>query len=424
VTEGVAVRPNDGVGEATVEAPGRREFLAKSLGGLFVLNHSLGRLFADDEEPPLGQPAAPPGGFIMEGPPGPETILNGKKVLYFGGTGYFALHGHPEVIEAGVAAFRRYGVHSATSRTGFGNTPVQLELERKIAGFFGTEDSIHFVSGYLDNLFLIQALKDKVGAIFIDETSHFSIRDAVTSALKPVNTFKHRDPEDLARQIKAKLKAGDVPLVMTDGIFPTFGVIAPVPAYVKILEPYQGYLCLDDSHAVGHLGPHGRGTYDYFGISNERCFYAGTMSKAFGGHGGFIPASKAFIDHIKATCGAYPGATPSPTPAMAASLRGLEIVQREPERRERLRRNVARVKTGLKKLGYDMDDTPVPIVTWVLRSADDMKKAQMELFDRGIAVALSKYVGAPAGGVLRASIFSEHTTEQIDRLLDEVKRLG
>jgi 8-amino-7-oxononanoate synthase len=109
---------------------------------------------------------------------------------------------------------------------------------------------------------------------------------------------------------------------------------------------------------------------------------------------------------------------------MAASLKGLEIVRREPQRRERLLRNVARVKTGLKKLGYDMNDNPVPIATWALKSAEDMKRVQAELFNRGIAVALSKYVGAPAGGVLRASIFSEHTTEQIDRLLGEMKRLG
>jgi 8-amino-7-oxononanoate synthase len=416
---------DDHSSDATTAAnPGRREFLTKSLAGLLALKYtSLGHLFADDEAP-LGSAPAPAGGFIMESAPGPETVINGKRVLYFGGTGYFALHGHPEVIEAGIAAFRKYGVHPATSRTGFGNCPVQVELERQIAEFFGTEDSIHFVSGYLDNLFLVQALKDRVGAIFIDETSHFSIRDAVYSALKPVYTFKHRDAEDLNRQLKAKLKAGDVPLVMSDGIFPTFGVIAPVPDYVKAIAPYNGYLCLDDSHAVGHLGPHGWGTYDYYGIKNDHCFYAGTMSKAFGGHGGFIPSSKAFIDHIKATCGAYPGATPSPTPAMAASLKGLEIARREPQRRERLRRNVARIKTGLKKLGYDMNDNPVPIVTWTLKSPEAMKKVQQELFDRGIAIALMHYVGAPEGGVLRASIFSEHTTEQIDRLLAEIKRLG
>ena len=417
------MNPQKPTPEESVEMPGRREFLAKSLSAFLVLNHSLGHLFAD-AEPPLGDASPYADGFIMESAPGPETVINGKRCLYFGGTGYFALHGHPEVIEAGVAAFRKFGCHSATSRTGFGNTPVQLELERKIAEYFGTEASIHFVSGYLDNLFLVQALKDKVGAIFIDETAHFSIRDAVYSALKPVHTFKHRDPEDLARKLKANLKAGDIPLVMTDGIFPTFGVIAPVPEYLEVLEPYDGYLCLDDSHSVGVLGPKGRGTYEHFGIKSDRCFYAGTMSKAFGGHGGFIPASKAFIDHVKATCGAYPGATPSPTPAMAASIKGLEIVKREPQRRERLKRNVALAKNGMKKLGFEMNDNPVPIVTWVMKSADDMKKIQKELLAKGIAVALLKYVGAPAGGVLRASIFSEHTPEQIDRLLSELKRLA
>lgn len=405
-----------------VRLPGRREFLAKSLSAVLVLNPALGRIFADDERP-LGDAVPPAGGFVMESAPGPETVINGRRCLYFGGTGYFALHGHPEVIEAGIAAFRKFGCHSATSRTGFGNTPVQLELEKKIAGYFGTEDSIHFVSGYLDNLFLVQALKERIGAIFIDETAHFSIRDAVYSALKPVHTFRHRDPDDLARMLQRNLKAGDVPLVMTDGIFPTFGLIAPVPEYLKALEPYQGYLCLDDSHSVGVLGPNGRGTYEHFGVKSDRCFFAGTMSKAFGGHGGFIPATKAFIDHIKATCGAYPGATPSPTPAMAASIKGLEIVAREPQRRERLRRNVARVKSGLRQLGFEMNDNPVPIATWALRSAGDMKKVQQELFGRGIAVALSTYIGAPAGGVLRASIFSEHTPGQIDRLLDELKRL-
>ncbi len=405
-----------------IEMPGRREFLAKSLAGFLALNHAFGGVFADDE-PPLGDAPAPAGGFIMGSAPGPETVINGKRCLYFGGTGYFALHGHPEVIEAGVAAFRKFGCHSATSRTGFGNTPVQIELERKIAEYFGTEDSIHFVSGYLDNLFLVQALKDKVGAIFIDETAHFSIRDAVYSALKPVFTYKHRDPEDLARTLKLRLNAGDIPLVMTDGIFPTFGLIAPVPDYVKILEPYQGYLCLDDSHSVGVLGPNGRGTYEHFGVKSDRCYFAGTMSKAFGGHGGFIAATKAFIDHIKATCGAYPGATPSPTPAMAASIKGLEIVKREPQRRERLRRNVVMAKAGLKKLGFEMNDNPVPIVTWVMKSADEMKKVQKALLDKGIAIALLKYVGAPAGGVLRASIFSEHTPAQIERLLSELKQL-
>ena len=406
-------------------APARREFLKKSAAALFLMGLPYGELFSEDD----GLEGIAPSGygdikFVMESAPGPETVINGKRVVYFGGTGYFALQGHPEVIEAGIAGFRKYGVHPATSRTGFGHNPLTIEIEKTIAGYFGTEDSLHFVSGYLDNLFLVQALRDKVDAVFIDETAHFSIKDAVYSALKPVVLFRHRDPEDLARKLKAGLKPGQVPLVMTDGIFPTFGLIAPVPDYVKAIEPYNGYLCLDDSHSVGVLGPNGRGTLEHFGITSDRCYFAGTMSKAFGGHGGFIPGSKAFIDHIKATCGAYAGATPSPNAGVAASIKGMQIVIREPQRRERLRRNVAHIKGGLRKLGLEMNDNPVPIVTWVMKSAGDMKKVQQELFDKGIAVAYMKYVGAPESGVLRASIFSEHTIEQLDRLIDEMKRIA
>jgi 8-amino-7-oxononanoate synthase len=404
--------------------PARREFFKQSAAALFLMSLPDGRAFAGEDGPQGIAPSGYGDMFIMESAPGPITIINGKPRIYFGGTGYFALQGNPEVIEAGITAFRKYGVHPATSRSGFGHTPLTIEIEKAIARYFDTEDSLHFVSGYLDNLFLVQAHRDKIDVVFIDETAHYSIKDAVYSALKPVIMFRHRDPEDLVAKLRANLKPGQIPLVMTDGIFPTYGVIAPVPEYVKAIEPYNGILCLDDSHSVGVLGPNGRGTYEHFGIKSDRCFFAGTMSKAFGGHGGFIPGSKAFIDHIKATCGAYSGATPSPTPGVAASIKGMEIVLREPERRERLRRNVAMAKTGLKKMGFDMNDNPVPIVTWALKSPEDTKRVHKEMFDRGVAVALSKYVGAPPGGVLRASIFSEHTPEQINRLLDEMKRLA
>jgi 8-amino-7-oxononanoate synthase len=393
---------------------------------MLFMNLPLKHLLSEEYDP-FAQAASPSKYgdiFIMESAPGPETVINGKRYIYFGGTGYFALQGHPELIEAGVAAFRKYGVHPATSRTGFGNNPVQLELESKIAAYFGTEDSLHFVSGYLDNLFLVQALKDRVDLIVIDETAHFSITDAVYSAKKPVLLFRHRDPEDLAKKLKEALQPGQVPLLMTDGIFPTMGVIAPIPEYLKIVEPYNGFICLDDSHSVGVLGTNGRGTYEHYGIKSDRCYFAGTMSKAFGGHGGFIPASQQVITHIKTTCGAFAGATPSPTAAIAASLKGLEIVAHHPEMRDRLRKNVAMVKTGLKELGFEMNDNPVPIATWTMKSAEDMKKIQKELLNRGVAVAYTRYVGAPASGALRASIFSEHKPEHIQKLLEEIQKLA
>ena len=106
----------------------------------------------------------------MESAPGPETVINGKRCVYFGGTGYFALHGHPEVIDAGIAAYRKFGVHSATSQDRVRPQSAHHRARKDDRRYYGTEDSLHFVSGYLDNLFLVQAFRDKVDAVFIDET--------------------------------------------------------------------------------------------------------------------------------------------------------------------------------------------------------------------------------------------------------------
>ncbi|MBN2207109.1 MAG: pyridoxal phosphate-dependent aminotransferase family protein [Candidatus Aminicenantes bacterium] len=421
----------------------RREFLRTAAAGAFGLKsigrsggRDQGRTFADGERDP-GSPAyvedveglklggeTPYGDmFIMESAPGPETVINGRRYVYFGGTGYFALHAHPEVIAAGVEAFRTYGLHSATSRTGFGNNPVLLACERMLADFFGSEEAVHFVSGYFDSLVLAQALSDRYDLAFVDETAHFSVMDGIASARKPFVTFRHRDPDDLARKLRGELKPGQRPLLMTDGVFPTFGVMAPLPDYVKILEPYGGTIAVDDCHGVGVLGENGRGTIEHFGLRmGERLIMAGTLSKAFGGHGGFVVGSRALCAKIR-TLGIYPGATQSPTPAVAVSVKGIEIVKARPEMRARLWANVAAVKDGIRKLGFAMNDHPMPIVTWAMGTGEDMKKTQRALMDRGVVVAYSQYVGAPAGGVLRASIFSEHTPAHIDRLLTELARL-
>jgi len=405
---------------------GRRDFLKTSAvgAGLLLADFRLADLYADDRQAgPAPRPAGAGPAFVMESAPGPEAVINGKTYLYFGGTGYFALHGHPELIEAGVGAFRRYGMQSGTSRSGFGNNPVLLEVERKVADYFGTEDAVYFVSGYLDNLILAQGLSGEYDVIFMDEMSHYSIRDGVAAARKPVFTFRHRDPADLAVELKKNLKGGERPLVMSDGVFPTFGVLAPVPDYVKAVEPYGGLVALDDSHGVGVLGPSGRGTVEHFGVKSDRVYFAGTLSKAFGGHGGIIPATKKLISSIRQNVGVYSGASPTPTPAAAASAKGIDLVKAHPEWREKLRRNTALAKNGLRRLGFDVNDSPMPIVTWTLKSADAMKNLQKELLARGIALPYTNYVGAPAGGVLRATIFSAHTEAQIQRLLDEIKRL-
>jgi 7-keto-8-aminopelargonate synthetase-like enzyme len=348
------------------------------------------------------------------------ATIGGKRCLYFAGTGYFGLHGHPEVIRAGVEAFYEYGTHSATSRAGFGNNPVLLKVEERLKEFFAEEDAAYYASGYLGSLILSQALADQYDVIFVDESAHFCISDAINSVGKPVHSFPHRDPAALERKLRAKLKPRQRPFLLTDGVFPTYGRIAPVPDYAAILEPYDGLIGLDDAHGVGVLGPNGRGTFEYFGMRSERLHLAGTLSKAFGGHGGFVAGGTKLIERIRKTVGAFLGSTPTPTPIAAATAKGIEILRNHPGMRERLKRNVAAVKAGMKKLGVETDETPVPIVAWSLESAERMRNVQKALLNRGTAVAYLKYIGAPPEGVLRVTVFSTHTAEHIRRLLEEL----
>lgn len=359
---------------------------------------------------------------VMQSPPGAEVILDGRRCLYFGGTGYFGLHGHPAVIRAGVRAFKKYGTHNATSRAGFGNNPVLLEVEASLREFFQEEDAVYFGSGYLGSLVLTQALSPEADVLFVDESAHFCINDAIRSPGKPVFRFRHRDPDDLAKKLRRRLSGRQRPVVLTDGVFPIYGRIAPVPEYAEVLSPYGGLIAIDDAHGAGVLGANGRGTYEHFEMKGPGLYYCGTLSKAFGGHGGFVAGKKGFIGRIRVSVGAYIGSTPTPTPVAAATAKGIEILLRHPEHRERLRRNAAALKKGLKSLGIAVEDSPVPIAAWCMRTEKEMLRVQERLMRRGIAVPRLKYVGAPASGVLRVTVFSTHTLGQIKRLLEELAK--
>lgn len=361
---------------------------------------------------------------LMESPPAAETVIDGKRYLYFGGTGYYSLQNHPTLMKAAVEALIKYGMHSATSRSGFGTTPLHVAVEKKAAEFFGTEDAAYIASGYLCNIAGFQALTATAGfdAVFVDEGSHYSVIDFVHLLQSPVVTFAHAEPEDLRKKLRAHLKAGQKPLVVSDAIFPLMGQMAPVPAYVEISAPYGASIWLDDSHGVGVLGAKGRGTYEYYGLESDRLLFGGTFSKAFGSHGGIIPGEKNFIQTIR-TGHVMNGATSPTSSAAASALASMELLTQHPEWRTQLWNNARMLKAGLRQMGFAIDDSPVPIAAWRLKSSQEMDRVHKELMNRGICIQRAHYVGGGPEGVLRAVVFSSHTAEQIDRLLGELKSL-
>jgi 8-amino-7-oxononanoate synthase len=362
--------------------------------------------------------------FEMGSAPGPETVINGKRYLYFGGTGYYSFQSHPELVQAALKATTDFGIGTATSRNVFGTSALYLEVEKTAAAFFGTEDAIYLPSGYLINIAGLQALAatHQFDSMFVDDGAHWSITDFMYALRKPVYTFAHGDGEDLKNQLKKNLRPGEKPLVLSDGIFPAFGKIAPIPDYFKAIEAYSGCMWLDDCHAIGVIGQNGRGTYEHYGLQSDRLYFGGTLSKAVGAHGGIIPGKQDFILPIR-TGHVANGANASPAAAAGAAVKGMQLLMSKPELRQRLGDNARQLKSGLKAMGFDQDDSPIPIAAWILKTAADMDRVHAELMNRGIAIQRTHYVGTGVNGALRAVVFANHRPDQITRMLDELKKL-
>jgi len=362
---------------------------------------------------------------VMQSPPGPQTVIDGTRYLYFAGTSYYCLHGHPDVILAACRATCLYGIGSATSRSGFGNNPPLLEVEQRAAEFFGDEQAFYYVSGYCGNAVMAQGLQQEYDIFFIDKGAHFSVFEGVNQTGKHFVIFEHLSPESLDEKLKENLRPSQRPLLISDGVFPISGAIPPLKDYLEVLSKYDGAgVCLDDAHAAGVLGRNGRGTLEYLELGGDNLYFSGTLSKAFGGHGGIITGSKEFIDDIKRKTHLYIGSSPPPVPAAAATAKALEILSAHPEMRTRLWENVAKLKRGLQKLGIEVDDTPVPIICIEIGDSAAMQAIQQRLSKQGIIIAYTReYAGVGKEGALRIAVFSEHTGGMLDKLLSELEKI-
>ena len=362
---------------------------------------------------------------LMESPPGPQTVIDGVPYLYFAGTSYLGLAGNVEVISTGCDALQKYGVHTATTRAGFGTSPLLLEVERRAAKFFGTGAAFYFSSGYVANHIAVQALTAQADAVFVDAEAHYCVVEAARLAGKPVQFFRHRDAGDL----RSKLTPGVRPLVMADGVVPSTGRMAPVLEYIKVLADFApSVLHLDDAHGVGVLGENGRGLYDHCGLwphvnggpplDGVTLSMSGTLAKALGGFGGVLPGTAAWVETARRASHYYDGASAPASPVAGCTAAALAICLREPQRRDRLRENVRQLRDGLRSLGIAISDEPTPNIGVVIRNATTMQQLHIALKAQHILVPyVPAYSGTGPEGLMRFAVCSEHTPEMIARLL-------
>ncbi len=360
----------------------------------------------------------------IQSPIGPRVTIDGREVDYFCGTGYLCLQSHPEVIKASEEALRKYGLSTAASRGGFGEHPVYDELEEQACLYFASEKALFFPSGYMGVGILLQTDSTANDHIFIDSVAHYSLWDAAQASTKITTVFRHRSPEDLAEKIREELQSGERPLVISDAVFPVSGEITPLPDYLSVIEPYHGHAFLDDAHGVGVLGEHGRGILDFFNLISENVKTSGTLAKALGGYGGIITGPAEWIDRVDQNSGILTGASPLPLVTAAASAKALEIARLNPGLRDQLHANVKQARDGLRAIGWDVEDTPVPIICLPAREGFSPGAICRLLFEQGIAVDhVRNYTSTPSGGALRLAICARHTREQIERLIKALTQL-
>jgi 8-amino-7-oxononanoate synthase len=360
---------------------------------------------------------------VVESEQDPEVMVQGKKMIMLGSNNYLGLTSHPKVKEAAIAAVKKYGSGCAGSRFLNGTLDIHVQLEEKLAKFFRKENALTFSTGYQTNLGIISSIAGKDDVVVIDKLDHASIIDACRLSYADVKKFKHNDMNSLEFVLSECGDRGK--LVVVDGVYSMEGDIAPLPDIVKVCKKYGARLMVDDAHGVGVLGKTGRGTAEHFGLEKDVDIIMGTYSKSMASIGGFVAASEDVIHYIKHTSRPLIFSASPPPASVASVIAALDIIDQEPERRERLWHNTNKMMKAFKKMGFDTGTSETPIIPLLM---GEMERAFMMwkiLSDEGVFVNPVAPPATPPGRCLiRTSYMATHTDAQLDRVLVILEQAG
>jgi 8-amino-7-oxononanoate synthase len=355
---------------------------------------------------------------------GAEAIVGGKPVLMLGSNNYLGLTRHPKVLAAATDALQRYGPSMTGSRLLNGTSPVHEELEALIADFLGTEAAVVFSTGYLANLGTISALVDHGCTAVIDKGDHASIYDGTAMALGDTVRFRHNDAEHLDETL-SRLPDDASRLVIIDGVYSMGGDIAPLPEIVEVCGRHDTRLLVDDAHAIGTIGEGGRGTVSHFGVTEGVDLVIGTFSKSLASVGGFLAGPAPVLEYVKHFGRPMIFTASLPPASAAAALAALQCMIDEPWRVERVKVLGARMRAGLREMGFDIGQSDSPIVPISIGSEVKTALFWKALLENGIYTNAVLTPAVPRGqGMLRTSYIATHTDEQLDHALELLGELG
>lgn len=360
----------------------------------------------------------------LENNRGPEAWIYGRRVLMFGSNNYLGLTRHPSVIKKTREALTKYGTSMTGSRFLNGSLHLHEELEQRIAHFVGKEAALVFTTGYQANLGAISSLVTRHSVAVLDREDHASIYDGSRLADGEVIRFKHNDPDDL-ELVLARVGSTKACLVIIDGVFSMSGDIADLPRIADVCHRHQARLLVDDAHAIGVIGPGGRGTGSHFGIPHEVDLIVGTFSKSLASIGGFVAGPQHVMEWIKHFGRSMMFSASLPPASTAAALAALDVLESEPQIVQGLQKLSTQWREGLRSLGFSVGGSQTAIVP--VSTGDEYRTVMLWklLIEKGVYTNPVVYPAVPQGkALLRTSCMATHTSEQIEQALEQFRTVG
>ena len=350
---------------------------------------------------------------------------NTSGVLNMCANNYLGLSNHPALIEAAKASYDEWGFGLSSVRFICGTQTIHQMLEKKISDFLGMEDTILYSSCFDANGGLFETLLGPDDAIISDELNHASIIDGVRLCKAKRFRYKNNNMDDLRTQLEAA-KDCRIKLIATDGVFSMDGFIANLPAICDLADEYGALVMVDDSHAVGFMGEHGRGTHEHCGEMGRVDIITGTLGKALGGaSGGFTSASKEVVDLLRQRSRPYLFSNTLAPAICAASIKVFDMLMESTALRDKVHENTAYFRSELGKLGFDVPESTHPIVPVMLYDARVAQEFAARMLDKGVYVVGFFYPVVPQGKArIRTQVSAGHSKEDLDfavRCFKEVK---
>lgn len=354
---------------------------------------------------------------VHQGIAGAMTMIDGRPYINFSSYNYLGLSGDPRVNQAAKDAIDRYGTSASASRLVAGERPIQRELEETVAGLYGVDDCVVFVSGHATNVSTIATLFGPKDLVVHDSLIHNSVLEGIKLSGATRRAFSHNDPDSLDAILSELRGRFERTLIVIEGIYSMDGDIPELPRFVEIKTRHKAFLMVDEAHSLGVLGATGRGLREHFGIEGRAVdIWMGTFSKSFAGCGGFIAGERALVEHLKFMAPGFVYSVGMPPPIAAASLAAIKVMLEEPDRvgrlRERARYFLETARAAGVDTGYSQGYAVIPAI---MGSSLKATKCSNRLFSSGINVQPIIYPAVEERAArLRFFVSCQHSIEQID----------